>query len=165
MNKYNISYNLDGGTYGTSHPTSAEYDTTVTISNPVKEGYIFTGWTITDYDESTSGHNSLTWTEETGTLFKNLTAMDKATVNFTATWKKASASLRTVGEEGIAGTNYSESTQIEKGSIVRIEAKLSKGYVFKGWYNGDTIISNDLSFDYTMLDDQDRHFAVVMSVS
>ena len=164
-NTYKISYNLDGGTHGESHPDSAEYDTEITISNPVKAGYIFTGWTITDYDESTSGHNSLTWTEETGTSFKNLTATDKATVNFTATWKKASASLQTVGEEGIAGTNYSESTQIEKGSIVRIEAKLSKVYVFKGWYNGDIIISNDLRFDYTMPDDQEQHFAVVVSVS
>ncbi len=133
----------------------------VEISNlPIlsAEGYIFEGWyedadyTIKADKVSIDGYG--------------YNALDEPElITLYAKWKKTSASLQTVGEEGIAETNYSESTQIEKGSIVRIEAKLSKGYVFKGWYNGDTIISNDLSFDYTMPDDQDRHFAVVVSVS
>ena len=87
-NNYKIAYNLDGGTYGTSHPTSADYDTMVTIDNPSKAGYTFTGWTITGYDSTTSGHNASAWTEETGTSYKNLTATDGATVTFTATWSK-----------------------------------------------------------------------------
>ena len=122
------------------------------------EGYIFEGWyedadyTIKADKVSIDGYG--------------YNALDEPEIiTLYAKWKKTSASLQTIGEEGIAGTNYSESTQIEKGSIVRIEAKLSKGYVFKGWYNGDTIISNDLSFDYTMPDDQDQQFAVVVSVS
>lgn len=85
-NNYKIAYNLDGGTYGTSHPTSAEYDSAVTIDNPSKAGYTFTGWTITGYDSTTSGHNAATWTGETGISYKNLTATDGATVAFTATW-------------------------------------------------------------------------------
>ena len=87
-NNYKIAYNLDGGTYGTSHPTSADYDTMVTIDNPSKAGYTFTGWTITGYDSTTSGHNAATWTGETGTSYKNLTATNGATVTFTATWSK-----------------------------------------------------------------------------
>ena len=87
-NNYKIAYNLDGGTYGTSHPTSADYDTMVTIDNPSKSGYTFTGWTITGYDPNTSGHNASAWTGETGTSYKNLTATDGATVTFTATWSK-----------------------------------------------------------------------------
>lgn len=87
-NNYKIAYNLDGGTYGTSHPTSADYDTMVTIDNPSKAGYTFTGWTIMGYDSTTSGHNAATWTGETGTSYKNLTATDGATVTFTATWSK-----------------------------------------------------------------------------
>ena len=122
------------------------------------EGYIFEGWyEYADYTIKADkvsidgyGYNALDEPE---------------IITLYAKWKKTSASLQTVGEEGIAETNYSESTQIEKGSLVRIEAKLSKGYVFKGWYNGDIIISNDLSFDYTMPDDQDQQFAVVVSVS
>lgn len=85
-NNYKIAYNLNGGTYGTSHPTSADYDTMVTIDNPSKAGYTFTGWAITGYDSTTSGHNAATWTGETGTSYKNLTATDGATVTFTAQW-------------------------------------------------------------------------------
>lgn len=87
-NNYKIAYNLDGGTYGTSHPTSADYDTMVTIDNPSKSGYIFAGWTITGYDSTTSGHNAATWSGEKGTSYKNLTATDGTTVTFTATWSK-----------------------------------------------------------------------------
>ena len=87
-NNYKIAYNLDGGTYGTSHPTSADYDTMVTIDNPSKTGYTFTGWTITGHDSTTSGHAGSAWTDETGTSYKNLTATDGATVTFTATWSK-----------------------------------------------------------------------------
>jgi uncharacterized repeat protein (TIGR02543 family) len=121
----------------------------VEISNlPIlsADGYIFEGWyedadyTIKADKVSIDGYG--------------YNALDEPElITLYAKWKKTSATLRTVGEEGIAETNYSESTQIEKGSIVRIEAKLSKGYVFKGWYNGDVIISNDLSFDYTMPDE------------
>lgn len=87
-NNYKIAYNLDGGTYGTSHPTSADYDTMVTIDNPSKTGYTFIGWTITGYDSTTSGHNASAWTGETDTSYKNLAATDGATVTFTATWSK-----------------------------------------------------------------------------
>lgn len=87
-NNYKIAYNLDGGTYGTSHPTSADYDTMVTIDNPSKAGYTFTGWTITGYDSTTSGHNAATWTGETGTSYKNLASTEGKMVTFTATWSK-----------------------------------------------------------------------------
>ena len=60
----------------------------VAIDNPSKAGYTFTGWTIMGYDSTTSGHNAATWTGETGTSYKNLTATDGATVTFTATWSK-----------------------------------------------------------------------------
>ena len=44
--KYNISYNLDGGTVATENPTTYTEDTEdFTLNNPTKEGYIFTGWT------------------------------------------------------------------------------------------------------------------------
>lgn len=152
-NNYKIAYNLDGGTYGTSHPTSADYDTMVTIDNPSKAGYTFTGWTITGYDSTTSGHNASAWTEETGTSYKNLTATDGATVTFTATWKKEApktANLQTTGDVGIKTTSHATKTVVNIGSSVQVSAVLNTGYVFKGWYNGDVKVSDDLSFVYTM---------------
>ena len=152
-NNYKIAYNLDGGTYGTSHPTSADYDTMVTIDNPSKSGYTFTGWTITGYDSTTSGHNASAWTEETGTSYKNLTATDGATVTFTATWKKEApktANLQTTGDVGIKATSHPDKAVVNIGSNVQVSAVLNTGYVFKGWYNGDVKVSDDLSFVYTM---------------
>ena len=48
---YNIGYSLNNGTYGTNHPTSATYNSTVTINNPTKQ-VVITGAT-----NSTSGAN------------------------------------------------------------------------------------------------------------
>lgn len=150
---YKIAYNLDGGTYGTSHPTSADYDTMVTIDNPSKSGYIFAGWTITGYDSTTSGHNAATWSGEKGTSYKNLTATDGATVTFTATWEKEApktANLQTTGDVGIKTTSHATKTVVNIGSSVQVSAVLNTGYVFKGWYNGNVKVSDDLSFIYTM---------------
>lgn len=152
-NNYKIAYNLDGGTYGTSHPTSADYDTMVAIDNPSKAGYTFTGWTIMGYDSTTSGHNAATWTGETGTSYKNLTATDGAIVTFTATWSKEApktANLQTTGDVGIKATSHPDKAVVNIGSNVQVSAVLNTGYVFKGWYNGDVKVSDDLSFVYTM---------------
>lgn len=152
-NNYKIAYNLDGGTYGKSHPTSADYDTIVTIDNPSKSGYIFAGWTITGYDSTTSGHNAATWSGEKGTSYKNLTATDGATVTFTATWEKEApktANLQTTGDVGIKVTSHPDKTIVNIASNVQVSAVLNTGYVFKGWYNGNVKVSDDLSFIYTM---------------
>lgn len=152
-NNYKIAYNLDGGTYGISHPTSADYDTMVTIDNPSKAGYTFIGWTIMGYDSTTSGHNAATWTGETGTSYKNLTATDGAIVTFTATWSKEApktANLQTTGDVGIKATSHPDKAVVNIGSNVQVSAVLNTGYVFKGWYNGNVKVSDDLSFVYTM---------------
>lgn len=152
-NNYKIAYNLDGGTYGKSHPTSADYDTIVTIDNPSKAGYTFTGWAITGYDSTTSGHNAATWSGEKGTSYKNLTTTDGATVTFTATWSKEApktANLQTTGDVGIKTTSHPDKAVVNIGSNVQISAVLNTGYVFKGWYNGNVKVSDDLSFVYTM---------------
>lgn len=108
-NNYKIAYNLDGGTYGTSHPTSADYDTMVTIDNPSKSGYIFAGWTITGYDSTTSGHNTATWSGEKGTSYKNLTATDGSTITLYAQWKIHTHKLKVyVSNENADGSFGSE---------------------------------------------------------
>ena len=74
---YNISYDLDGGT--ATNPTSytVECDA-ITLNNPVKPGYTFTGWSGTDL----TGENNMTVTipkESTG---------DRS---YTAHWRDATA--------------------------------------------------------------------------
>ncbi|RAP49470.1 MAG: hypothetical protein BZ138_07625 [Methanosphaera sp. rholeuAM270] len=90
LNTYTISYaGMNDATFGEYHPTSAIYNSFVTVSNPTKVDHIFAGWEITGmdsythyYGESTTSAQSLTTRE---TSFKNLRS-DDGTVTLTATW-------------------------------------------------------------------------------
>ncbi len=47
--EYSISYDLDGGEFEGEAPTSYNYETkTFTLPTPVKRGYTFTGWAVTE---------------------------------------------------------------------------------------------------------------------
>ena len=160
-NTYKIAYNLDGGTYGTSHPDSANYDTMVTIDNPSKTGYTFAGWTITGYDTETSGHSAATWTGENGTSYKNLTATDGATVTFTAVWIGKDVHLATISGRGV---KLSKPVQYDGyvGETKRVTAELKPGYRFVNWTNYYTneVISTDKDFDYYLSDkDYDNYLS------
>ena len=63
-NTYTITYNLNGGTFGTLHPTSATYDVVVEIDNAKKAGHQFAGWTF----------NGNTTTAKTGTTANTVTS-------------------------------------------------------------------------------------------
>ncbi|MEE3343018.1 MAG: InlB B-repeat-containing protein [Bacilli bacterium] len=95
---YNISYDLDNGSFGTNHPTSATYGSVIQIDNPTKSGYIFAGWTATGLNNTyttaatgTSTSNVFTiWqgAATTNQYFKNLTSASGGTVTLTATWTR-----------------------------------------------------------------------------
>lgn len=67
-NTYEIKYQLNGGTIGKEAPVSGVYGSTVTISNPTKEGFKFTGWTVAgtdaklENDKLTIGTSNITLT-------------------------------------------------------------------------------------------------------
>ena len=55
---YSISYDLNGGSYGSSHPssyTASSSSQNITVSNPTHPNYVFTSWSIS---RSSSGGNS-----------------------------------------------------------------------------------------------------------
>ena len=54
-NTYTITYELNGGTKGANAPTSGKYGSTVTVSNPSRNNYTFTGWTVSGTGSSLSG--------------------------------------------------------------------------------------------------------------
>lgn len=83
---YNISYDLDGGTATNPATYNAESDA-ITLNNPVKPGYTFTGWSGTDL----TGENNMTVTipkESTG---------DRS---YTAHWRDATAPVISGIEDG-----------------------------------------------------------------
>jgi uncharacterized repeat protein (TIGR02543 family) len=52
--------------------------------------------------------------------------------------------------EGSCSFNRASGAKEEAGSSVYVSAYPSQGYVFNGWYDGDTKVSDDMSFSYTM---------------
>ena len=52
---FTITYDLSDGVKGASAPTSGAYNSTVTVSNPSRPGWTFTGWTVTGTGASISG--------------------------------------------------------------------------------------------------------------
>jgi len=101
---YALSYDLNGGSYGTYHPASATYDSVVQISNPIKTGYAFAGWSVPNgtaldlstakYGNSSSSVNT-SWTslstKPTAIYYKNLASTSGGDVFFQAQWRDASA--------------------------------------------------------------------------
>lgn len=96
-NTYSIAYTLNGGAYGTNHPTSATFDSVFTVNNPTHEHATFSGWTVTGMNNgvthyygtsnpptSTTTGTSIT-TPTKATYYKNLRSTS-GTVTFTAVW-------------------------------------------------------------------------------
>jgi len=108
-NTYSISYVLNSGTHGTTHPTSATYDTPFYVSAPTRTGYNFTGWTVTSgLNTSTAkwGTTSATTESITSTstkcvngtsnvYFRSITATANGSVTLTANWSVKSFTYTT----------------------------------------------------------------------
>ncbi len=147
-NTYAITYMLNGGTHGPTHPASATYDTGFQVSAPTRSGYRFAGWTVT------SGLNTSTakWGTTSspfiaisdsstkcgpGTVyFKNLTTVANATVTLYAQWEE-------IGGDGHDGDDPMPPTMdcgvvtppksLMVGAALTWKAKAQPGYVFAGW--------------------------------
>ena len=77
---YTISYNLDGGSVASANPTRYNVTTaTFTLTNPIRDGYTFAGWTGTGLDAATM----------------EVTIASGSTGNrsYTATWKRNEVTL------------------------------------------------------------------------
>ena len=90
VRQYYIEYDLDGG-LGNTTQTIMDYDKTFILPAPVKIGYIFTGWTITNMDHCEHIFGDKTTTDATinlttATEFKNLNSTS-GKIKFTANWK------------------------------------------------------------------------------
>ena len=120
---YIITYDLDGGTHGTSHPDNVSIDEVINISTPTRTEYTFTGWTATSgLNTSTAKYGSsatsvtTSWTngstKVTKNYFKNLASLGSV-VTLKANWSGPNHNWVLVSQDvptscTDTGTNYYE---------------------------------------------------------
>ncbi len=141
---YKITYNLDGGSVSTDNRTTYTTKDEFTLINPIKQGYVFSGWSGTEL----SGGANTTVTIRKGSLGDR---------NYTAHWIEEVAPqpvLKTSSQKGISTTNYESGEYIETGTVVTVKAEVKKGYKFKCWADADgNVVSTDVEYTFTMPDE------------
>ena len=140
---YSIVYDLSGGTWDTdaSHPDTACYDISFKVSNPVLNGCVFEGWTITDMcDDCLHTVGSASDTSQAvevsgkkGTFFKNLRCDGSKTVKFTAVWSKVPYTIKYNFNGGSAAPDGSYPDTVLTYTSFDISNPVYKGKTFLGW--------------------------------
>ena len=129
---YNISCNLDGGT-ATNQTTYNVESNAITLNNPTKTGYTFTGWSGTGL----TGENNMTVTIAKG-----------STGNRTYTAHYTENSDYTVAFDTNGGSSISDKTGVKwTGKVLDgITAPTKDGWEFIGWKCGNVTVTADTAY-------------------
>ena len=121
--QYNITYNLNGGSNVNNPRGYTDESEAITLKNPTKKGYTFTGWT---------GSNGTT-PQITVTIAKGSTGDKTYTANFKADTYTIKYNLN-------GGTANNPTTYTIESNTITINNPTKSGYNFAGWTgsNGST---------------------------
>jgi len=111
------------------------YNTQVTITAKPVDDYTFLGW----YDGDTKETDEMSFTYTT----------TKTPKTFTAKYKRKEYALTLKATPSGIGTTLTGNGNYISSSKVNISATAVTNYNFNGWYDGDTLLSKNLSFEYT----------------
>ena len=128
---YNISYDLGGGT--ANNPTSYTVESdAITLNNPVRTGYTFTGWSGTGL----TGENNMTVT-----IAKGSTGDRAYTAHF-------SQNSYTVAFDTVGGSSISDKAGVKWTDTVLsgITAPTKDGFEFIGWKCGDVTVNANTKY-------------------
>ena len=128
---YDINYVLDEGINNPNNPSSYNVDmNNITLLEPTKDGYTFTGWYYNDE------------------LITEINTSSACKMDIEAKWtiNSYTLTLNVDSEEGsvIGASIY------EYNSEVTINATANEGYVFDGWYINDILTYNTQEVTFTM---------------
>ena len=139
-NRYNVEFNMNGGTAATTAAVSAIYDEEFSIPtiNCTREYYTFGGWTK-EKDASGTVYTS-------GQAAKNLTTENNATVTLYAKWIPIEYALNIDLNTGIYEIGNENPLTYNVEQEVHLNNPIKPGYEFKGW-SGDGIegVSKDVT--------------------
>ncbi len=136
---YNITIEPNGGTIG-SHDTTYKTGTsqTKTIPNPTRNGYTFTGWTVSWTDSSNHASDSLKPTISGTSTSLSIPTDCYGNITLTANWKVVEYTITYHLNSGSWKSGFKPTTKytIESSTITLPTASnIEKvGYTFAGWY-------------------------------
>lgn len=134
-NYFTVSYDLNGGTNNTSNPTSYTIESNkIALHEPTKAGCEFTGWT----------YNGEVVTEVDSSWIENVTLV--------ANWTGKLNNLSVTSDDTSKGTVAITSGSGYPGESITVVATPVGDCVFKGWYHESTKVSDDVSYTFTMPD-------------
>ena len=130
-----INTNSNAGNITVHEDSRIKENTNVTLRAIPKENYKFIGW----YEGDTLLSQDSTYTF----------VIDHNTV-IQAKWETLSTFIiNTINDNPLAGTITSFTNQIfKKSDEITLEALPATGYVFDGWYNGDTLVSTFATYKF-----------------
>lgn len=132
--KYSINYVLNGGANDLSNPSSYTVESpTIALANPTKTGYTFLGW----FDNS-------------GNQVTSIAAGTTGDLALNAHWEANLNGLSVTSEDTSKGTAAIVSGNGYSGESITVVAAPIGDFVFKGWYNEDTKVSNDATYTFIM---------------
>lgn len=118
---YTITYNLNGGINASDNPTYYINGTALTINEPTKAGYAFTGW----YEDA---------------KFKKVFNYDAQTPRHLKLYAKWDVTTYTISYETNGGTLAKNSPVTYKvTSAVTLKSPTKTGYAFTGWYTSENL--------------------------
>ena len=139
---YHIKYTLNGGTMSGAPETYTENSADITLPQPTKAGYRFTGWTGTDLTAPT-----MEVTIPTGS---------KGDREYTANWEEIQYFTVFYNVHG-HGTAPAEE-KVESGkTAAKPEDPTADGWKFKGWYRSDDYIGEPFDFTTAITRDTTLH--------
>ena len=139
---YYIYYTLDGGTMYGAPESYTENSADITLPQPTRAGYRFTGWTGTDLTAPT-----MEVTIPTGS---------KRDREYTANWEKIQyfTVFYNVHDHGTAP----DDEKVESGkTAAKPEDPTADGWKFKGWYRSDDYIGEPFDFTTAITRDTTLH--------
>ncbi len=155
-NRYKISYDARGGEVKNSS-SEVTFDSKYTLDVPTKTGYSFLCWAMSVYD-SQSGYSTeqeLTFRDGLSCTFytfdKDITAYAKYEVN--------SYNVNVESNDNSAGTVFGAG-EYNFWSDVTVKATTNDGYTWLGWYDGDTKLTDDLSYTFNMPSENKTYTAI-----
>lgn len=139
--KYNINYELDGGTwYITQPPKEVTNWFTHIIPNPSRYGYVFDGFY--DNPEFTGD----VYTEVGGIMDSENPTILNGDITLYAKWSQVTNEVRYNLDGGVC-ENIDDYTSYISGTDMQLPTPTKRGYNFLGWYTDDNIKIDSLKAD------------------